>query len=90
MATTTVPIGTMICRNSSRCRGHRELRRTYRRASDDRNIPARKGGRGLRADDERQGRISRRFNDVMLALVFTVMLASQPTMDEVSFLGNNL
>ena len=50
--------------NTSRFRGHTALRRTDRRASDDRNLSARKGGRGLRAHDERQGAVPRRADDV--------------------------
>src|SRR5947208_2800929 len=43
------------------------LRRINRRASHDRNLSARKSERGLRAHDERQGRVPRRSDDVRLA-----------------------
>jgi hypothetical protein len=69
MATTTVAIGTMKVAQVSKPGADFQI--------VDRNIPARKGGRGLRPDDERQGRISRRSDNVMLAFVFTVMHASQ-------------
>ncbi len=55
--------------NTSRFRGHTALRRTDRRASHDRDLSARKGGRGLRAHDERQGRVPRRSDHVRWARV---------------------
>ena len=51
--------------NASRFRGHAALRRTDRRASDDRNLSARKSGRGLRAHDERQRTVPRRSDHVV-------------------------
>ena len=50
--------------NTSRFRGHAALRRTNRRASDDRNLSARKSGGGLRAHDERRRAVPRRPDDV--------------------------
>ena len=53
--------------NTGRFRRHVALRGTDRRASDDRNVSARKSGRGVRAHDERQGGVPRRSDDVTMA-----------------------
>ena len=53
--------------NTGRFRGHAAIRRTDRRASHDRNLSARKSGRGLRAHDERQRAVPRRSDDVKSA-----------------------
>src|SRR5947209_9181254 len=56
----------MVLGNTDGFRGHATLRGAERGTSDDRKIPARKSGGGLRANDERQGAVPRGLDDVDL------------------------